>query len=309
VRRGCCWDSSAGDALGSAVEFQKADAIRSRHPHGVREITDGGTWNTLAGQPTDDSEMALALARSLVTEGRFDAAAVGRAYVAWGASGPFDIGGTTRAGISALAGRGRPNTDSESNGALMRVSPIGLFAAGRPELAARLAAEDAALTHPNPVCVAASSAYAAAIAAGIGGADPSTMLSVAVAQAGSGDAAARVRITILQSMDELPPRFDGSDQGHVLLALANAFHRLFQRQEFEEALVETVGLGGDTDTNAAIAGALLGSWQGRDAIPLRWRQAVLSCRAVSAPGVHHPRPKDYWPDDAMDLAEAVLTAG
>jgi ADP-ribosylglycohydrolase/fructose-1,6-bisphosphatase/inositol monophosphatase family enzyme len=298
----------AGDALGSAVEFQKAEAIRSRHPHGVREITDGGTWNTLAGQPTDDSEMALALARSLAAEGRFNRDAVGRAYVAWGASGPFDIGGTTRAGLSALAGRGRPNTGSESNGALMRVSPIGLFAARSPELAARLAAEDAALTHPNPVCVAASSAFAAAIAAGIGGADPATMLSVAVAQAGSGDAAAKVRITILQSMDVLPPRFDGSDQGHVVIALANAFHRLYQRQDLEEALVETVGLGGDTDTNAAIAGALLGACQGRDAIPLRWRRAVLSCRAVTSPGVYHPRPKDYWPDDTMELAEAILVA-
>jgi ADP-ribosylglycohydrolase/fructose-1,6-bisphosphatase/inositol monophosphatase family enzyme len=297
----------AGDALGSAVEFQKAEAIRSRHPDGVREITDGGTWNTLAGQPTDDSEMALALARCLVAEGRFDAAAVGRAYVAWEASGPFDIGGTTRAGISALAGRGRPNMGSESNGALMRVSPIGLFAAGNPELAAQLANEDAALTHPNPVCVAASSAFAAAIAAGIGGADPATMLSVAVAQAGSGEAAAKVRITILKSMDGLPQRFDGTDQGHVLIALANAFHRLYQRQDLEEALVETVSLGGDTDTNAAIAGALLGACHGREAIPLRWRRAVLSCRAVATRGVHHPRPKEYWPDDAMDLAEALVT--
>jgi ADP-ribosylglycohydrolase len=197
---------------------------------------------------------------------------------------------------------------SESNGALMRVSPIGLFAAGRPELAARLAADDAALTHPNPVCVAASSAYAAAIAAGIGGVDPATMLSVAVAQAGNGDAAAKVRITILRAMDELPPRFDGPDQGHVLIALSNAFHRLYQRQDLEEALVETVGMGGDTDTNAAIAGALLGSCQGRDAIPLRWRRAVLSCRPVAAPTVHHPRPKDYWPDDALDLAEALLVS-
>jgi hypothetical protein len=108
-------------------------------------------------------------------------------------------------------------------------------------------------------------------------------------------------------MDGLPPRFDGHDQGHVLIALANAFHRLYQRQDLEEALVETVSLGGDTDTNAAIAGALLGACHGRDAIPLRWRRAVLSCRAVAAKGVHHPRPKEYWPDDAMDLAEALVT--
>jgi ADP-ribosyl-[dinitrogen reductase] hydrolase len=47
----------------------------------------------------------------------------------------------------------------------MRVSPIGILAASGPALAAALAREDAALTHPDPVCIAASAGYAAAIAA------------------------------------------------------------------------------------------------------------------------------------------------
>jgi hypothetical protein len=89
----------------------------------------------------------------------------------------------------------------------------------------------------------------------------------------------------------------------------NAFHLLFERQDLEKALVETVGTGGYTDTNAAIAGALLGAVRGRDAIPLRWRRAVLSSRAVTSRSVHHPRPKDYWSDDAMELAEALLVTG
>lgn len=67
----------------------------------------------------------------------------------------------------------------------------------------------------------------------------------------------------------------------------------------------TVSRGGDTDTNAAICGALLGAHQGREAIPRQWRNAVLSCRPVAAPGILHPRPQEYWPDDALDLAEAL----
>ena len=55
----------AGDALGSLVEFQSPNEIRRSYPDGVRELADGGTWNTIAGQPTDDSEMALLLARML----------------------------------------------------------------------------------------------------------------------------------------------------------------------------------------------------------------------------------------------------
>jgi ADP-ribosyl-[dinitrogen reductase] hydrolase len=46
----------------------------------------------------------------------------------------------------------------------------------------------------------------------------------------------------------------------VAIAYQNAFYHLARGSSFEDALVETVALGGDTDTNAAIAGALLGSF-------------------------------------------------
>ena len=60
-----------GDSLGSLVEFKDADEIARLYPGGVRELADGGVYHTIAGQPTDDSEMALALARSLVGERAF----------------------------------------------------------------------------------------------------------------------------------------------------------------------------------------------------------------------------------------------
>src|SRR4051812_22621643 len=52
-----------GDNLGSRVELKPAAEIAERFPGGVRELADGGVYHTMAGQPTDDSEMALALAR------------------------------------------------------------------------------------------------------------------------------------------------------------------------------------------------------------------------------------------------------
>src|SRR5258708_32482880 len=71
--QGCLLGQLAGDALGSLVEFQSADEIRRTYPNGVRELADGGTWSTIAGQPTDDSEMALILARMLVEQRKYDA--------------------------------------------------------------------------------------------------------------------------------------------------------------------------------------------------------------------------------------------
>ncbi|HEY5635368.1 MAG TPA: inositol monophosphatase family protein [Burkholderiales bacterium] len=288
-----------GDSLGSLVEFRDAASIRRQYPDGVRNLADGGSWDTIAGQPTDDSEMALALARAIVARGGFAPDAARDAYQEWFRSAPFDIGGTTRAGLS-----GRPNAASEANGALMRVSPIGVWAAGDPARAASAAREDAALTHPNPVCVAASAAFAAAIAVGTAGDDAAAMGAAARAQA---DGPAREAIEAGAAGE--PPADFQRHQGWVCVALQNAFYRLLHSPSLEVGLIDTVGAGGDTDTNAAIAGALLGAAHGRAAFPLRWVLPVLACRALAEAGAKKPRPEAYWPDDALELAEALLRAG
>jgi ADP-ribosyl-[dinitrogen reductase] hydrolase len=95
-------------------------------------------------------------------------------------------------------------------------------------------------------------------------------------------------------------------QGLVTVALQNAFYQL-RHADPEEGLVDTVRRGGDTDTNGAIAGALLGAVHGVEALPQRWRDAVLSCVPVEgAPGVARPRPSSCWAVDALVLAERLV---
>jgi hypothetical protein len=96
--------------------------------------------------------------------------------------------------------------------------------------------------------------------------------------------------------------------GWVLVALQNAFFHL-AKSDFEESLVATVAAGGDTDTNAAICGALLGAALGRQAIASRWILPVLACRSTVDAGAPRPRPATYWPDDVLELAEALLASG
>ena len=175
----------AGDALGSLVEFETAASIEHRYPGGVRLLFDGGTWDTIAGQPTDDSELALALARSLALLGKYDVEAVAQSYAKWYVSEPFDIGETIRAALSAAAvadptGPGAAaasqkaaNRSSQANGALMRVSPLGIFGCQiAPADLAACARADASLTHPHPTCQDANVVYAAAIAFAIRTCEP-----------------------------------------------------------------------------------------------------------------------------------------
>jgi ADP-ribosylglycohydrolase/fructose-1,6-bisphosphatase/inositol monophosphatase family enzyme len=293
--QGCLLGQVIGDSLGSRVEAKPAAEIAQLYPGGLRELGDGGVYHTIAGQPTDDSEMALTLARAIVRDGAYDAERVLDAYRAWLTSRPVDVGMTTERGLL-----GQMTTDSESNGSLMRVSPIGVWAAGDPARAARTARDDSTLTHSNPACLEACAAYCAAIAAAVGGASRDEMVEAALAHS-KGPAHEAVK----RAAKGAAPTDFFTHPGWVLVALQNAFHCL-KTCEFEEALVHTVGCGGDTDTNAAIAGALLGSFWGRAKIPPRWILPVLACRPLAECGALRPRPVEYWPDDILELAEALL---
>ena len=293
--QGCLLGQVIGDSLGSLVEFKQAAEIARLFPQGVRSLADGGVYHTIAGQPTDDSEMALALARSILAENGFAAEPVLQAYRDWMTTRPLDIGQTTERGLLGLH-----TTQSESNGSLMRVSPIGVWAAGDPARAAEAARADSALTHKNPVCMEACAGYAAAIAVGVSGGTRNQMVEAALA-----NAKGRAREAIAGAA---PPSDYFTHMGWVLVSLQNAFFHL-RSSGFEESLIATVAAGGDTDTNAAICGALVGAALGREAIPPRWILPVLACRSTIEAGAPRPRPAAYWPDDILELAEALLQMG
>ena len=77
---GCFLGQLAGDALGSAVEFLKPTDIYQKYPNGVRALTGFGLFNTIPGQPSDDSEMAILLARSIIEHKKYDLQKAMEAY-------------------------------------------------------------------------------------------------------------------------------------------------------------------------------------------------------------------------------------
>lgn len=307
--RGALWGQAVGDALGTTVEFQSAEAVARGGPPGwPQDIVGLGPFSVAAGQVTDDTELALALARSLTARGAWDADAVAEAYVAWRASEPWDCGGATDQafgrGVEAgpgLAARvmARASRKTQANGSLMRASPLGVFGANLPraELAA-LAARDSQLSHPHEVCQAACAVFvttvADAVRTGVPGAE---LADRALAFAKQSPLAAPVVDTLEAAAHGLPPS-DGDDQGWVRVALQHAFHHLRHAARFDDALFATIARGGDTDTNGAIVGALLGAALGVGALPSRWVDAVRDC----AP----ERPRHFHCNDLDELARALL---
>lgn len=335
---GCLLGQVSGDALGSMVEFRSAADIAAAYPGGVRVMLDNvGPWRGLAGQPTDDSEMALMLARTLAREGTFGEVPVREAYRYWKSTDPVDIGRTTLFGLA-----GTYCYQSQANGALMRVSPLGVFAWKAPlEVLAGWALADCRITHRNMVCEFINVLYTLAIASAIrepvtpgqlyrrivgwaqelaqatSCAQPTPLQLVirrlqAVADPREGDAA-QVGALVLEVTERASEENAADFQhkmGWVCLAWQNALWQLGHAESVGEALVATVGLGGDTDTNAAICGSLLGAVFGRNSIPEDWQQAVLNCRPQAGrPGVNHPRPECFWPVDLLALARTLWESG
>lgn len=318
--QGCLLGQLAGDSLGGLVEFRSAASIRSEYPAGVRGLADGGHWGILAGQPTDDSEMALMLARVLVQAKGYEPAAALDSYLHWYASPPFDIGNTTATALGG-ASHGRTqlerldgakhhaNPSSQANGSLMRISPLGIFGAGNPAAVANWARADSRLTHPHQVCQDSCAVFVVAIAQAIAnGSSAQECYQAALEEARRSSAAPSV-VEALCEAAERPPADFQKHQGWVLIALHNAFYQLLHATNLAEGVIDTVMRGGDTDTNAAIAGALLGAVHGRDSIPPQWVSSILSCRPLPKSGTLRPRPIEFWPVDALRLAERLLFVG
>jgi ADP-ribosyl-[dinitrogen reductase] hydrolase len=301
--QGCLMGQLAGDALGSLVEFQSAESIQRAHPLGVRKMVRGGTWDTLAGQPTDDSELALLLARMMVKEGTYRGERAFEAYRFWLASNPFDCGATTSSGL-----KGFPNEASQANGALMRISPLGILGT-KVSLTqvAEWARQDATLTHPNPVCQQANALFVMAISQTIQTALEPNDLYLRIVRWAEAQGVEPALMQVIQEAADTAPEDYCTHQGWVLIAFQNALYQLLHAPSLEEGVVDTIMRGGDTDTNAAICGALLGAVYGLDAIPLQWVTSVLTCRPkIGTPGVNRPRPECFWPVDALELAEKLV---
>ena len=94
-----------------------------------------------------------------------------------------------------------------------------------------------------------------------------------------------VREAVLEASDaEIASlRLDGDSMGYTLLALRVGLSAFWRSTSFEQTLSRVIEAGGDTDTNGAVAGAMLGAQFGLEAIPPRWRDRVAQIRAGRTP--------------------------
>ncbi|PLX40837.1 MAG: ADP-ribosyl-[dinitrogen reductase] hydrolase [Deltaproteobacteria bacterium] len=258
--RGCLLGAALGDALGATVEFMSRSEIKARY--GVHKKIIGGGWLYLKpGYVTDDTQMSLCVARSLVRSSGFNAVDMADAFVEWMRTGPVDIGSTVAQGLRRYIAKGRVAAKESQwhggNGALMRVAPVAIAALNCPDSLEEWAVGQAHITHNHPlsdtVCIAVSRMIQSALKG-------------------------RPLLELLEIAHELVrihPEFtfrpyNGKAGGFVGETFATAFSSFYNTDNFEDCLVECVNQGGDADTTGTVAGMIAGAWYGARGLPKKW---------------------------------------
>jgi poly(ADP-ribose) glycohydrolase ARH3 len=310
-----------GDALGMPLEGLTAATIFHRHGF-VSEMLDARLGR---GTYTDDTQMTIALAESLVACRGFDGEHAAGCLVrrlerkrGYG-RGTIEALEQVAAGVPwQRAGAHTYGSGSFGNGSATRAAPVGLLFHRDLDSVLRVAREQSDVTHSHPLGRAGSAVIAAAVALALrwgieshGTMRPGPFLALVAdgledkeglfreslekvehvlgnCPAPAADATAPERLELAEAVTAVL----GNDTRAFQSVPAALYCFLATPDEPETSVMTAVGLGGDTDTIAAMTGALAGAYRGARAWPGRWIDRLES----------GPRGRDY----VMGLAEDLF---
>lgn len=286
--RGVMLGVVVGNLLGLPIEGRSKERIRELYPNGVTEIRPGEMGKPLDDDPAQSVELAEALLEGDNLVERFAAR-----LVAWRRLNGRGMGRTTRQSIAQLEDRAPPPVAAYAvfrakgeiapNGGIMRCAPVAIARRCYPDMLVRDTADSCAVSHYAPAsqwsCVIVNAVTAVLLNGGV----PDLKQLLAAARAdGCPDLVAEAKNA------GVPTRFlenaargrtspadttwmrGNRSKGHTVVTMQAGLWAATTPLNFEDALVALVNSGGDTDTNGALAGAILGARYGASEIPLRW---------------------------------------
>jgi ADP-ribosyl-[dinitrogen reductase] hydrolase len=296
--KACILGAMIADSLGSTLEFNNstnAKEILKKFKNFENGLVGQGPFSLLPGQFTDDSEMALAIMSVIAAHGKYDQKMVAQAYHQWYLSHPFDIGGTTANAIketnvnNMIKAAANLNNNSMSNGFLMRqFGIVGMYHnKSHKELLTALK-NDVILTHSHPEILHIAIFYGTLLWLAIQGKPSMDIynfgkknfthcpLIVAIYDAIDNNKESFICYYNKYSLSEA----DSFMSGFVGYALWMLLLCIKYHTNYRDAVIEVVGYGGDTDTNACIVGAVMAALY-PNTIPVIWINDLFNCQATA----------------------------
>lgn len=268
---------AVGDAMGGPLEFMSVNQIQIKH--GTVTSMIGGGWLQLRpGQYTDDTTLMMATAESLSEHRQVNLEDLSKRYLKWYQSDPQAIGQITRAtlglmhegaGIEEAAAKADAelSADNDDSDPLPRCVPLALLYCASPERLMKETARVAKLTHYNKKVISAA-----------------VTLNLVLSRILNGETERqKIFSQVAQLLDEnelglynMLPDIAGKKEedlrtsSRVQDTLETALWTLWMKKNYRECIATVINLGGDTDTIAAITGALAGAYYGEQGIPAEW---------------------------------------
>jgi ADP-ribosylglycohydrolase len=302
---GCLAGLALGDALGMPTEFLTKEEIAATYGR-IDTFVSPPEWHPHASFPlarvTDDTEQALALAGVYLRQGTMSAEAAAQALLDWAATKaknlPLYIGPSTRQALALLRDGASPRRSGragKTNGAAMRIAPVGIVHAADPEGALRDTVEACLPSHGTTLAISGAAAVAWAVAEAMrSGATPDSVLDAAAEGARRGreegawtwTPALEKRIALALQLVRQADNEAGAleslyDYVGVDLVVTESIPTALGLVALAEgepmrAIRYAANLGGDTDTIGAIAGAICGALRGIQALDLAMLDTVES---------------------------------
>ena len=314
--RGTMLGLAVGNLLGLPMESSWHHEIDRRYPRGVLDIDPREAFFPM----DDDLAQAVDLGEAIVEGGDYVSAFADR-LIRWSRENGRGMGYLTHRVVGLLEeGHASPEAarlDYERNpiapnGGVMRCAPVAIARHGQADLLVADSAATCAVTHYGLSCQWSCVITNTVIALLLRGHEPDLHALIRATSAdGCPDLLAqasrdRIPTDVLSAIVAGQPvpadaswlRQDQVLIGHTLLAMQSGLWAAAVPLDFETALRQTVEGGGDTDTNGAVAGAVLGARYGVSDIPQRWLDCVPQRDRIERLADGLPGLEAYVPDQA-----------
>lgn len=288
--KGCLIGLAVGDYLGMAVEFCKPFQVKQFYPNGLEpKPCTRGNSSYPAGFYTDDTAMAICLAESLIDKG-FDVKDQFLRYRKWlmeGYATPFadkayGVGQNTLRQLLTgdpdnLPTELKNNERQGGNGALMKCSSIGLrYYKDEKELVEKTIASTI-ITHNNEIAVWTCIAHNLFISYSLHGFPKETFIERFLSTYQNCPAKLQEALHVdFNTIDE----HSLSTTGYSLNTFLNSIYCFLKTDNYKDCITKAIFLGGDTDTQGAISGALAGGYYGEEVIPYLWKNALIKVKSI-----------------------------
>ncbi len=283
--KGVLYGQAIGDALGLGTEGMTDEDKAWKYPNGIQNydqiFQDRHRKRWKIGDWTDDTDMMLCIAEAVIEDKGVNIMNIAKHFKAWAQGTPMGIGETTYKVLMIGDYTEKPFEVSHmvwkmskylsaANGGLMRTSVVGLF----PKEVKTCAESICRLTHYDPRCVGSCVIVSELIHALAYGKEPLSRYQMEYI-ARQYDTSICEYITKAWQEQDVKKLVDYDHMGYTLVTLSVALWAYWRASSFEEGLLAVVNAGGDADTNAAVACAILGAKYGFSSIPAKYVDGLL----------------------------------